>query len=287
VTESGALLGLLLGVGLLLIWRSGTRAPKPRTEPRRPGKRQELLHAAGLTGINGAQLLALQVGAALLTTVVVLLTTATVTVSLVFGIFGFFLPSLQVRRLAGKRRADLREVWPEVVDNLASAVRAGLSLPEALGALSTRGPEVLRPPFTRFAADYRSSGRFGPCLDRLKDDLADPVGDRIVETLRVAREVGGTDLGRVLRTLATFLREDARARAELETRQGWVVSAARLAVAAPWIVLLLLATQSTTIAAYDSATGTAILLGGGAVCLVAYRLMLRIGRLPADVRVLQ
>ncbi|MGY1914438.1 type II secretion system F family protein [Blastococcus sp. SYSU DS0973] len=287
MTESGALLGLVLGVGLLLIWRSGSRAPRPRSDRRRPGRRQQQLAAAGLTGINGAQFLALQGGLGLLVTVVVLLTTGTVSVSLVFGLFGFLLPQVQVRRLAGKRRADLREVWPEVVDNLASAVRAGLSLPEALGALSTRGPEVLRPPFARFAADYRSTGRFGSSLDRLKDDLADPVGDRIVETLRVAREVGGSDLGRVLRTLSTFLREDARARAELETRQGWVVQAARLAVAAPWAVLLLLATQSTTLAAYDSALGTAILLGGGAVCLVAYRLMLRIGRLPEDVRVLQ
>jgi tight adherence protein B len=287
MTQSGALLGLLAGVGLLLIWRSGPRAPRPRTTPRPAGRRQVLMAEAGLTGINAAQLLALQLGAGLLALVVVLLTTGTVTVSLVFGLFGFALPYLQVRRLAGRRKADLREVWPEVVDNLASAVRAGLSLPEALSALSTRGPEVLRPPFARFAAEYRSSGRFSVCLDRLKDDLADPVGDRIVETLRVAREVGGSDLGRVLRTLATFLREDARARAELETRQGWVVSAARLAVAAPWVVLLLLATQSTTLAAYDSPLGTAILLGGGGVCVVAYRLMLRIGHLPEDVRVLQ
>src|SRR5687767_9886712 len=278
VMESGALLGLLLGVGLLLIWRSGPRAPQPRTGPRRVSRRQQALSAAGLTGINAAQLLALQVGLGLLATVVVLLTTSTVTVSHVFGLFGFALPYVQVRRLAGRRQADLREVWPEVVDNLASAVRAGMSLPEGLSALSTRGPEVLRPPFARFAAEYRSTGRFNTCLDRLKDDLADPVGDRIVETLRVAREVGGSDLGRVLRTLATFLREDARARAELETR---------LAVAAPWVVLLLLATQSTTLAAYDSPLGTAILLGGGAVCVVAYRLMLHIGRLPQDVRVLQ
>jgi tight adherence protein B len=284
---SGALLGLLLGIGLLLVWRSGPRAPEPRTRPRRPGRRQQQLAEAGLTGINAVQLMALQVGLGVLVLVVVLLTTGTVTVSLVFGLFGFALPYVQVRRLAAKRKADLREVWPEVVDNLASAVRAGLSLPEALSALASRGPEVLRAPFARFAAEYRSTGRFGACLDRLKDDLADPVGDRIVETLRVAREVGGTDLGRVLRTLSTFLREDARARAELETRQGWVVSAARLAVAAPWVVLLLLATQSTTLAAYDSPLGTAILLGGGVVCLVAYRLMLRIGRLPEDVRVLQ
>jgi tight adherence protein B len=287
VIESGALLGLLLGVGLLLIWRSGPRAPQRRSGPRRVSGRQQLLAAAGLTGINAAQLIALQVGLGLVVLVVVLLTTGTVTVSLVFAVYGFALPYLQVRRLADRRRADLREVWPEVVDNLSSAVRAGLSLPEALSALSTRGPEVLRPPFARFAAQYRSSGRFATCLDRLKDDLADPVGDRIVETLRVAREVGGSDLGRVLRTLSTFLREDARARAELETRQGWVVQAARLAVAAPWVVLLLLATQSTTLDAYDSALGTALLLGGGVVCFAAYRLMLRIGRLPQDVRVLQ
>ncbi|MGY1778774.1 type II secretion system F family protein [Geodermatophilus sp. SYSU D01036] len=284
---TGALLGLLLGVGLLLVWRSGPRAPQRRTTPRRPGRRARLLAEAGLTAINPAQLAALQAGLGLLALVVVLLTTGTVTVSLAFAVFAAALPPVQVRRLAARRRADLREVWPEVVDNLASAVRAGLSLPESLAALATRGPEVLRPPFARFAADHRSTGRFGESLDRLKADLADPVGDRIVETLRVAREVGGTDLGRVLRTLAGFLREDARARAELETRQGWVVQAARLAVAAPWAVLLLLATQSTTLAAYDSPLGTALLLGGGVVCLVAYRLMMRIGRLPQDVRVLQ
>ena len=147
----GALIGLLLGVGLLLVWRSGTRAPKPRTDPRRPGRRAQLLAAAGLTGINAAQLLALQVGLGLLAAVVVLLTTGAITVSLAFGVFGFVLPQVQVRRLAGKRQADLREVWPEVVDNLASAVRAGLSLPEAVAQLAARGPEPLRPAFSRFA----------------------------------------------------------------------------------------------------------------------------------------
>jgi len=286
VTPSGGVLGLALGIGLLLIWRSGARTPVRRTA-KRPGRRQQLLAAAGLTGINPAQLLAMQVVLGLAAAVLVLLTTRTVTISLAFGVFGAAVPHLLVRRLAGKRRADLREVWPEVVDNLASAVRAGLSLPEALSALAVRGPEVLRPAFARFAADHRSSGRFSDALDRLKDDLADPVGDRIVETLRVAREVGGSDLGRVLRTLSAFLREDARARAELETRQGWVIQAARLAVGAPWAVLLLLATQQQTLTAYDSPVGTALLIGGGVVCVAAYRLMLRIGRLPQDVRVLQ
>jgi len=283
----GAVLGLLLGSGLLLIWRSrGIASPSVTRTRGFTYTRNEQLRRAGLQGASSTQLLFIQVIAGLVSGVIVLLATSTVTISICFGVFGALLPWLLVRRLAHKRLADLRAVWPEVVDNLVSAVRAGLSLPEALSGLSVRGPEVVRAPFAEFGARYRSSGRFMACLDALKDELADPVADRIIETLRVAREVGGTDLGRVLRTLATFLREDARVRAELETRQGWTVNAARLAVAAPWAVLLLLATQQTTLVAYDTPVGTGLLIGGGTVCVFAYRLMLRIGRLPEEPRVL-
>ena len=107
---TGALLGLLLGVGLLLVWRSGPRAPRRRDRTRRPSRRHQQLAAAGLTGINAVQLTAIQVALGLLATVVVLLTTGTITVSLLFGTFAAALPVLQVRRLAVKRRADLREV---------------------------------------------------------------------------------------------------------------------------------------------------------------------------------
>jgi tight adherence protein B len=187
-----------------------------------------------------------------------------------------------------RRRQDrLRAAWPDVVDDLTSAVRAGLSLPEALIQLSARGPVALRPAFAQFAVDYRAGGRFGESLDRLKDSLADPVGDRVVESLRMAREVGGNDLGRLLRTLSRFLREDARTRGELEARQSWTVNGARLAVAAPWVLLALLATRPQAVAAYDSAAGLVVIASGGAACLVAYRLMMRIGRLPVESRVLR
>ncbi len=45
-------------------------------------------------------------------------------------------------------------------------------------------------------------------------------------SLRIAREVGGADLGRLLSTVSTFLRDEAETRAELETRQGWTVNSA-------------------------------------------------------------
>jgi tight adherence protein B len=183
-------------------------------------------------------------------------------VAVAFAGFAGCAPVALVRIRRRQRTIELRDVWPDVVDNLASAVRAGLSLPEAVSQIAVRGPEQLRPAFLAFAADYRATGRFGDCLDRLKTTLSDPTADRIVESMRVAREVGGTDLGRLLRTLSQFLREDARARAELETRQGWTINAARLGLAAPWIVLGLLALRPETVVAYDTGAGVAVLIGG-------------------------
>jgi len=284
----GALLGLTAGLGLLLIWRSGPRAPRrTASAPTWSTRRRDLLRQAGVDGVGPNQLLGAQVLCAVFAFVVVSAITRTVAVAGCFAVFGCFLPIGIVRRMRRRRQGALRELWPEAIDHLASAVRAGLSLPEGISALAVRGPAELRPAFAKFAAAYRATGRFNDCLDALKDDLADPVGDRVCETMRVAREVGGSDLGTVLRTLSELLRADARTRAELETRQGWVINAARLAVAAPWVVLLLLGTQSETLTAYDSAGGTLLLATGAAVCLVAYRVMLRIGRLPEEQRVLR
>ena len=148
-------------------------------------------------------------------------------------------------------------------------------------------PRCSAQPFIRFGEDYRTSGRFDESIDRLKATLADPVGDRIIESVRMAREVGGSDLGRLLRTLSSFLREDARTRAELETRQGWTVNAARLALAAPWLMLGLLSLRPEAVRAYNSASGALVLIVGGALSLVAYRIMLRIARLPTENRVLR
>ena len=90
--------------------------------------------------------------------------------------------------------------------HVTSGVRAGLALPEALSQLAIRGPVELRPAFAAFGHDYRTSGRFAVSLDRLKERLSDPVGDRLVESLRIAREVGGSDLGILLRTPVQLVR---------------------------------------------------------------------------------
>ncbi|HWK92609.1 MAG TPA: type II secretion system F family protein [Luteimicrobium sp.] len=284
----GVVVGLLLGAGLCSMWTAWW-APTPRTR-RDDGwsaRTQDLLVQAGATGVTPGGLAGASAVVGIVVALVGFVFTRSATISLAFALLAAGLPTMLVRSRARRRRVALREVWPEVVDNLASGVRAGLSLPEAVAQLGERGPVELRPQFRAFASDFRASGRFSECLDSLKARLADPVGDRIVEALRMTRDVGGTDLGRLLRTLSTFLREDARTRGELEARQSWTVNAARLAVAGPWVVLALLATRPETARAYDSVAGVAVLGAGAACCAVAYRLMIRIGRLPEETRVLR
>jgi tight adherence protein B len=285
----GALLGLVFGIGSLLIWRSGTRAPKQRmrTSPSANDRVVDLLNQAGYTSIRPQQLYAVCAALGVIGFVVVAGLSRVGSIGLAFAVFAGYSPMALVRRRRRQRTTELRELWPDVVDNLASAVRAGLSLPESLAQIGARGPLQLQPAFHAFAADYRTTGRFGDCLDRLKATLADPTGDRIIESVRVAREVGGSDLGRLLRTLSQFLREDARTRAELETRQGWTVAAARLGLAAPWVVLALLSLRPATVAAYDSAAGVTVLAAGAGASFTAYRVMVRIAALPEPQRVLR
>lgn len=282
----GALVGLALGVGLLLIWSAFAVPRSPRAPKPGGGRGRQLLARAGLGDVSVTSLVALCVVFGAVTFVVIQGVSRTVPIAVVFALMAGYAPVAIVKQRAARRQREFAEVWPDAVDNLASAVRAGLSLPDALAALGTNGPEALRDSFEAFALDYQVTGRFHESLDRLKDRLADPVGDRVVEGLRIAREVGGGELGRLLRNLSGYLRDEARTRSEMESRQAWTVNGARLAVAAPWAVLLLMSFQTGSITAYSSGPGVLVLAVGGAVCLIAYRLMMRIGRLPVERRIL-
>lgn len=287
---TGALLGLVMGLGLTCIWWSFWPRPEGGHQ-RRPRafltQLEDDIVLAGLRSVRWPGLFAMCSIAGGIVLVLALALTRVPAVSLAFAVMAASTPLALVRARARRQRSRLREVWPDAVDHIASGVRAGLSLPEALIQLGHRGPVELRPAFEGFGHDYRASGRFTDSLDRLKERLADPVADRLVEAVRLAREVGGSDLGRVLRALSTFLREDARSRAELEARQSWTVNAARLAMVAPWIVLLLMATRGTALQAYREPTGVVILIVGAVLSVLAYQVMIRIGRLPEEQRVLR
>lgn len=283
--------GLALGAGLLLVaspwlW--------PRPEGRGDGRAGSRLAVAVAVRTRLAQaglahvppsvfaVVSLVAGVALGAGV---LGAATVpALAAVAGVAGSIAPYVLVSGRARRRRRMLRAAWPDLVDHLVSGVRSGQGLTAAVAGLAEVGPTDFRPAFREFARVASATGTLGPALDALKDQLSDPVADRIVETLRMSRDVGGTELPSVLRNLSAYLRQEGALRAEVEARQSWVMNAARLGVTAPWIVLVLLASRPEAAAAYNSPSGLTLLGVGFVVTSVAYRVMVALGRLPDERR---
>lgn len=282
------ILGIVLGVGLLLI---ASPWVWPRPADGRPGAGTRPISAlrtrlvqAGLGQVSVPVFLIVSALLGLATGALVLALVPVPALAAAAAVAGALLPAILVAGRARSRRRALRAAWPDLVDHLVSGVRSGQGLTEAVAGLADVGPSDFRAAFREFARVGQATGTLGPALDALKDALADPVADRIVETLRMSRDVGGTELPSVLRNLSAYLRQEGALRAEVEARQSWVLNAARLGVAAPWIVLVLLASRPEAAAAYNSPAGLTLLAAGFVVTVVAYRVMIALGRLPDEKR---
>lgn len=243
-----------------------------------------MLEEAGYAAFAPRILVVVMVGFALAAASVVWLLAGIPVLSVLAGGAAASAPLLLLRSRRLRLRKVRRQLWPDVCDLLIASIRVGLSLPDAVASLAESAPLMMRPAFAVFARDLHATGRFETSLDRLKAALADPIADRIIETLRMARQVGGTELGAVLRALSSSVRADAALRGEVEARQSWIRGAAVLGAVAPWVVLGLLVMRPEGAAAYATPEGVVVICVGAAASVVAYRIMIRIGRLPEPER---
>jgi tight adherence protein B len=284
-----AVVVLMFALGIFVLYDAVTSVPEPRAPRRRVVHDGvvSLLTAAGMPSVRPGELGCACAASAMGTGLAAVLLVGSPVVSLVALAAGGYVPVGVVRARRRARRRAFRQCWPEAVDLLAGAVRAGDTLPAAIAVVAERGPAPLRPVFASLAADHRVSGDLLGGLERLTDALGDPTADRVLTTLGIAHQVGGRELGRVLRTLAAFLRDDDASRREIESRQSWTRVAARVAAAAPWVVLLLVGTRSTSVHAFDSMAGALLIVGGAAATVIGYRMMVALGRLPDEPRLLR
>jgi tight adherence protein B len=278
---------LLFGLGVFLVYDAWT-APRGPTGEGRSGPRERLatwLSACG-SDASPAQFVVACGGCGLALAAAVILVIGSIAVALLGWAAGTYAPVAYYRARRRSLRRARQQCWPEAIELLAGAVRGGDTLPAAVRLVAERGPEPLRPAFAAVVADHRVSGDLAGALERLGAALADATADRVIATLVIAQRVGGRELGRVLRTLGAFLREDLAVRKEIAARQSWTLVAARVAAAAPWLVLVLVASRPQGARAYDSLTGLVVLSVGAAATFIGYRLMVALGRLPEEPRVL-
>ena len=260
------ILALLIGVSITLLMDSGERTAtlEKITRARRRERPKRALSAASLFGVG------LLSGAAIFGSYVI---------AAPFALLLAATPSFKASSKRSRNANAITQAWPDVIDHLSSAIRAGLNLAESLTAIGLRGPAPLRPIFIALGNDLAAGTSLERALVRFCVECDDPIADQLVETILIAHEVGGSEIGRLLRTFSQFLRLEIQTRDEIRVRQGWVVNGARIAAAAPWILLALLSLRKESVAAYQTPGGIFTILIGGVVSVVAYLWMRRLARL--------
>ena len=280
------LISSVAAVGLLLMFQGITSPPSLPRRSRISASLAELAAEAGWPrgGARALVLLCTTLGAAAV--LAALMLGGILPLALVAGVCAGRAPVVHARRKRRQRRAALARSWPDALAGIIAGIRAGMSLPECCRAQSSTGPMELRPAFNSFSTTYSATGSFEAGLGRLRDELQEPVADRVVSVLLITHEVGGNDVVRVLRATGDMVREDGRIRDEVQARCSWTKAAARLAAAAPFLVLGVMSLRPEGATAYASAAGLPTVAGGTFATWLGYRLMLRAARLPEDHRLI-
>ncbi|MEN9740342.1 MAG: hypothetical protein RLZ72_608 [Actinomycetota bacterium] len=196
------------------------------------------------------------------------------------GVAGLAIPIATLDAARTRRRVLAESRWPDVIDAIRMAIRSGVPLHEALESVVAQVPTDWRVAWNDATSSLARGASVANALMRLRATLAEPIADRVCESIIIATEMGGTELPRVLEELARSTREEIRIRREATSRQSWVRHAARLGAAAPWLVVVLLGSRPENRTAFTSAAGVSLLVACAGATVVAYIVMTAMGRLP-------
>ena len=260
----------------LLRWRRGA-APV--------GAEQLWLAQAGLA-VTPLQFWAASALAGTVALVACTFLTGTVLVSIVPALAVASLP----RAFYGRRRAErLRAVqaaWPDALRDLLASIAAGRSLNGALVEVASSGPEPLRHAFARFGAHARMLGTV-PALEVIREELADPTSDRVIEVLILASQRGGPIVKDILEDLVVATTKDLKVLDEIDTEGLEMRINARAVLVLPWFVLVALTLRGGAFRDfYASGAGLLVVLLGGALSAVGSVWIRHLGRLEQERRVL-
>jgi tight adherence protein B len=204
-------------------------------------------------------------------------------VSMAAAVLGVCFEAVSLR--AKTRSDEIAKLWPEVIESLQSAAKSGIGLIESMSELGESGPWQIQKQFTSFVQRIDSGQSFNESLTTLKKELGQLHADRLIELIRIVHHSGGAGYLDSLKAQAQITRSEIATWGELESKQGWVTGTAKLALVAPWIIVLFLASRPENVEIYNTSEGLTILLLGLTVSLVAYRLIGVLGNLAKPKRV--
>jgi tight adherence protein B len=253
------------------------RLPRDVFAPRRARNRLWLQQAGA--GLTPGRFWAGSVAAGLFAFLVLVALTGSAFVALVPS---FALALFPRGYFARRRRLRMREVqaaWPDGLRDVVASIAAGRSLTQAVISLAVTGPPALREAFARFPELARVLGT-GPALELVKEELADPTSDRVLEVLLLAHERGGPIVRHILEDLVDTTTSDLKLLDALETEGLEMRINARAVVVLPWFVLVALTARPGPFRDFYRSGGGLLTLVVAA-CFTAVGMLL-LGRLGRD-----
>ncbi len=195
--------------------------------------------------------------------------------------------ALEALSLRAKARArQVADEWPSVLESLESAARSGMSLLDSIRDLAESTQLLVSKDFA-FACHLCERGLgLDTALAQLKKRFALSICDSTIETLRMVNDSGGAGYLSALRHQSRAIRSSSSISQQIQAKQGWVLGTAKIAVAAPWLIVVLLSGRPENAAAYASVQGSLLLLAGLVASVVAVFLIGKIGKVDQQIRVL-
>ena len=249
-------------------------------------KIENLLIQAGYQNIQPAQFILLLLGglASAIVILAVITNSLLISIAVCVCVAAQLLESFQIRVATENQKANTQ--WPKYLDSIHSATWAGATLEQALLDSISSAPAKHSWALLEFEKDHNSGIAFSDSLDNLKARLANPIADRFIEITRLASASGGRGYLIALRAQSLQLRLENSTWSEINVKQNWVLGTAKLAVLAPWLILVLLSLRPETAIAFQSDSGVAVLALGTFASLLAFRLIKTLGKLPPRQRTL-
>lgn len=121
-------------------------------------------------------------------------------------VLGGALPPLILRSLASRRAKAFERVLPDVLMLVATSLRSGFGLPQALDAVARDAAEPAAKEFSRALAETRIGTDVADALDHAADRMDSKSLRWTTMAIRIQRDVGG-NLAETLLTTANTLRE--------------------------------------------------------------------------------
>lgn len=148
------------------------------------------------------------------------------------------LPWYIVRRMAEKRRQKIEDQLADAMVSLASAIKAGLSLAQAIEILSHQTPHPICQEFQQIYGEYQLGKPMEECLVEAKDRLQSENFALFAAAMEASRESGGR-LNETVDRIAHSVRELQRLERKVQSETAQARASAFYMALAPAFILAL------------------------------------------------